>query len=215
MAYSKKAAVNYADKYWNIVCDDLCAAIETDPFYKKLPAGTKYVPGKDSRSEHAVDPDGKVVATWDELDDCTHFLSCCLGKPGGGLQIPTSFPGGPYGILSANTLAELLIAKKWAEVVGDKLSDEDKAKEILTKTLEPGDLIAYYDPVKSRYRHLGLHLGNGTISCHTFCRHGSDWREVGWPKWTLLHPPKASRDGILPGGPGDHFRVPPVVVDQC
>ena len=64
--------------------------------------------------------------------------------------------------------------------------DADKAKEIMTKQLEPGDLIAYYDPDKSRYRHLGLHLGKGTISCHTFCRHGSDFQEVGWPKWTLL-----------------------------
>ncbi len=189
MAYSKKAAVAYADKYWNIVCHDSCAAIGKDPYYKTLPAGTKFVPDKNSVSESAIAPDGSVVATWEELDDCTHFISCCLGRHGGGLQIPTSFPGGPYGILSANKLTELLIKKKWAKVVADKIADAEKALDILTNKLEPGDLIAYYNPERSRYSHLGLHLGKGTISCHTFCRYGTDFREVGWPKWTLLRMP--------------------------
>ena len=105
--------------------------------------GTKFVPGKDSKSEDAVDPDGNVVATWADLDDCTHFISCCLGTRGGGLKIPTSFPGGPYGILSANKLAELLIAKKWVEILANKIADETKALDIMTNKMEPGDLIAY------------------------------------------------------------------------
>jgi hypothetical protein len=89
-------------------------------------------------------------------------------------------------MLSAHKLTEYLLKKGWVEVQGEKLSDETKALGLLTKQLKAGDLIAYYDPEKSRYRHLALHLGEGKIACHTFCRWGTDWREVGWPKWTLL-----------------------------
>src|SRR4051812_25141036 len=103
MAYSKKAAVNYADKYWNIVCHDLHVAIGKGPFVRELPVGTTFVPSKNSLSEDAVDPAGNVVATWAELDDCTHFISCCIGRHGGGLTIPSSF-NGAYGVVSANKL---------------------------------------------------------------------------------------------------------------
>ena len=186
MAYDKKAAVSYAVKFWNVVTHDGCAAIGHDPWYKTLPAGTKYVPSKDSTSEDGIDPDGNVVVTWADLDDCTHFISCCLGTPGGGLNIPTSFPGGPYGILSAHKLGTMVIEKKWGTVLADKIKDETKALDVMKNSMEAGDLTAYWDPIKSRHRHLALHLGDGKISCHTFCRYGTDWREVGWPKWTLI-----------------------------
>jgi hypothetical protein len=64
------------------------------PFVKAVP-GARF---EGDPEEIATVGAGTVVLEFHE--DCTHFVSCCIGRPGGGLSMPNPFFG-PYGIVPA------------------------------------------------------------------------------------------------------------------
>ena len=164
----------------------------------KMPADAKIVnDGPDT--EHVENADGSrfilsngSALTNTQMDDCTHFISCCIGRPpggkGGGIAVPTTMWGNPkednpYGITRVSTMISFLTKGKLAEKVADKTSDPAEISK-LTK----GDIIAYSHPTLG-YTHLALYLGSEKISTHTISRFGKNWelgRDDGFT-WTLLH----------------------------
>ena len=123
MTYDRTCALDYARTYWSCVTSDGYVAGSFDgKAYRQVPADTVFVHGDDpSAPEQALLPDGTTIP-WSALDDCTHFMSCILGRPpgadcSGGLSIPADFPSGPYGILGAGRFVQMLVKKGWVEVI--------------------------------------------------------------------------------------------------
>jgi Putative amidase domain len=223
--YDAAAAVKFARKYWNRPCPDLRISPDLngpDPRLKIrgfIDASRVVKFSKcNGPEEIAVDNAGQVVhqGTWDFLDDCTHFISCCIGRPpkgpllnaanakpdqiakwradieaAGGLELPThSLDESMYGLSGADCLIEFLTApsRKWAKVIAEAKT-KDEARSLMDQML-PGDLIAY---VGNRLDHLAILLGdhgkiNGKVACHTYCR--SDHPDCTWDNdWDAIKPP--------------------------
>jgi len=202
--YDRAGAVKYARKFWNVPCDDHFIALSVSgKEFEKVPNGTKFVHESDSdgEREHALKPDGSKIE-WADLDDCTHFISCCLGqRPNqttGGLPIPYKQlgepPSAPYGIVRVGTMVDFLIGKinkkiKYAKLLAEKSEDES----FITK-LQQGDIVAYFNKTEQRYTHMAIYLGNGKIACHTYCRSDdaacswdNSWKlGVGTHQWTFI-----------------------------
>lgn len=187
----------YARKYWNRICSDGFIAQSPTPQggYKKLDLGTIFVHDVDglSHSEHALSPDGTIIP-WKPIDDCTHFLSCCVGaepgEHGGGLHVPglerLGTPGRvPYGIVGAPTFARFLKgvpAVSAIEIDADDTTTIDRAR--------PGDVIAAKVSRGSSfaYEHFMLYLGDGKIACHTYARcdaGGDGWTDAWDNDWNV------------------------------
>ena len=171
VTYDRAAALAWARAHWDRPCADGYVAGEFGAqSYRKVPDGTRFVhdAGLDG-PEHALLPDGTAIP-WSQLDDCTHFISSCLGRPpgggGGGLPVPCDFSApGPYGILGADRFVRKLVARRLVEVI--PVSDKNAPG---LERIAPGDLVGYFRVEKSRYGHLALYLGDGKIACHTYCR---------------------------------------------
>jgi hypothetical protein len=207
--YNRNAAIDYARRHWNIPCNDNFIALHGDPV--KVSVGTKFVhefnpEGQPLPREHALKPDGTRIE-WEDLNDCTHYISCCIGQPPGDTAggIPITFrqhgspPTDPYGITRVSTMVDYLLGRmpkrptKYADIIGT-----EKTNSNLIKNLDPGDLIAYLNIKKGIYSHLTLYLGNDKIACHTYCRFDDPactWDKnwalgIGPPRthlWTFLH----------------------------
>jgi hypothetical protein len=179
VTYDRDCALAYARRYWNIVASDgyIGGTFDEQP-YRAVPADTAFVHDSDPTApEHAALSDGSVIP-WSALDDCTHFISCCVGCPpggvtAGGLPIPADFPAGPYGILGADRFVQALVKKGFIEVI----TVEDKTRPGLDR-IAPGDLIGYLRGSKGRYAHLAMYAGDENIICHTYCR--SDAGDCTW-----------------------------------
>jgi hypothetical protein len=171
MSYDRDAALSYARQHWLSVASDgyIAGEFGARP-YLQVPPGTVFVhDAYPSRSEHALLPDGTEIP-WSKLDDCTHFMSCVLGRPpggiaAGGLDIPSDFPSGPYGILGASRFVRTLLDRGYVEVT----VVEDKSSPGI-ESLSPGDLVGYYKRSGHSYAHLTLYAGDGNIICHSYCR---------------------------------------------
>jgi Putative amidase domain len=165
VSYSRVAAITYAKRFWDRVCQDGFVALGSTPWFRSVPGGIFEHVGNPNDPERLKDSAGNIAATWKEMDDCTHFLSSCLGSNGGGLPIHSEFLKGPYGILSAQRLVDYLITqKKYAIFKAEKVTSDH------TSELQPGDIIGHYRKSKGRYTHLTLYAGNGDIYCHTYSR---------------------------------------------
>ena len=204
--YDRDKAVAYARKFWNGPCSDGFIMVQSSKFFERVPAGTEFVhdamPAGTADREHALLPDGTTIG-WSLLDDCTHFISCCIGQPpgeeAGGLKIRLMWgeaPANPYGISRVHSLVDYLLARaderkftkiERATIIGDEKTDQD-----LSDHLEPGDLIAYWNG--SDYTHLAMYLGHNNIASHTYSR--SDLTDCTWDhawdlgrgkfKWTFI-----------------------------
>jgi hypothetical protein len=195
MAYDRDAALAYARAHWNRPADDGFVAGEfAGKDFIVAPDDARFVHDfagdRPLASEHLLLPDG-TRWEWAALDDCTHFISCCLGEPGGGLTLPRDFADGPYGILGADRLTRHLIE---AELV-EPFAVADKRAPGLER-IAPGDLVGYSSRQRGRFVHLAIYLGDGRIACHTYCRSDDPactWDNVfslgadddNW-RWTLL-----------------------------
>ena len=152
-----------------------------------MPAGTTFVhTSNPDEPEHALLPDGTTIS-WRDLDDCTHFISCCIGtrpgQPGGGLDITLrqlgSPPTAPFGIVRVSSMVDFLIRNRLAEFAAEKSEDET-----MIDKLQPGDLVAYFNKARKVYSHMTLLLPGNKIACHTYCR--SDQPECTWDNdWPL------------------------------
>lgn len=194
--YNRAKALAYARKYWARICSDGFIAQNPWPTggYKKLSLATKFVhdavPDADGavlHSEHAALPDGTTIP-FKLLDDCAHFVSCCIGnepnEAGGGVDVPPreklGVPGKvPYGIVGAPAFAE------WLSSVADVTSFEIPLdKKGMINFAKPGDVIGCRGgPGVKNYKHFMLYMGNKKIACHTYSR--CDDQGVGWTgKWS-------------------------------
>jgi hypothetical protein len=174
MAYNSAGAVDYATQYWNIPCHDgvICTSTPWRVLSNAARLNAQFVQDTEN-SEHAewIERNGKVVRVeWKELDDCAHFVSCCIGK-GGGLKVPSPVSW-VYGHFDVGPLVNWLYGQgRLTQTFFKKTAAE--ADELLS-SVETGDVIAYSSP-KGGYTHSALYLSNGTIACHTRCRFNGPW----------------------------------------
>jgi len=123
MGYNRMFAVNYARVFWNRVCHD--GRVATKSGYPRKINGVTVTPGLPFRA----------IGRIDREEDCTHFISCCVGQTakfkfdrrelgpfedfmldpdsavGGGLHIPSPWASiGVYGHDTTSVLMGALVA---------------------------------------------------------------------------------------------------------
>lgn len=153
MGYARGQAVCYAAAYWDKVCDDGYVATLGQPGYVQQTAAASLL--------------GLSIP---HEEDCTHFVSRCLGRLGGGLSIPNGSYL-PRGILSAPALVYYLGKKSGLAVqIIEKTPKQDAWDYI--DCLAPGDVIAYFPITGKDYGHTVLYIGDGRIACHSISRWG-------------------------------------------
>jgi hypothetical protein len=208
MAYTRAAAVKFAEKFWNVPADDgifwlsnqavvvaQVRQMNTIPTtsWKKALATDGWMPffvDDGNGGEKAVFRRGMgpamqeiLINPWAGIADCAHFLSRCLSA--GGLSIAER------GVPSlVDRLQSLQNTKTLAEKVG-----QDAGQNIVNSgVFKPGDMIGYFniDPKgdyngAKQYAHSGMYAGkingskDGAITCHTICRFpGKSWVEDSW-----------------------------------
>ncbi|MCI0463630.1 MAG: amidase domain-containing protein [Gemmataceae bacterium] len=197
MAINRDLAKQYAVDRWFTVCHDgvICTSGMNWPVLKGKAKTTCVFVGDGDGTEHAeytTDSDKQVTIPWKNLEDCAHFVSCCLQA--GGLQVPSPFRGvvGHVGVSSlVNWLHYSLPSSvtRTFKVGGRRLLSAAEAQAIIDRgELMKGDVIAYANE-KGLYKHSTIYLGEGKITCHTRCRFGEPWdlgRGESW-KYTLIH----------------------------
>jgi hypothetical protein len=193
------AAITYAGAFFNRVCHDGKNA--TRRGYPLAINGVTLRPGL---------PLTDIGPMPDDFD-CTHFISCCLGRgsgrvnvggrdivfTGGGLNIPSPIGNGVYGETYAPRLVGWLIANG-AKVISQRFlaMGDIFADRMIRENLRPGDVIAFSDDEKvnsdgtGNYKHMVLVVGDpGLISCHTTSTFGSSYRLIKHGHMTLLKLP--------------------------
>ena len=206
--YNRSGAVEYARKFWNVPCDDLFICTTGGDGFTKTPDGTTFVHESDSdgEREHALLPSGSTIP-WARLDDCTHFISCCIGQrphqTTGGLPITYEQlgepPSDPYGIVRVSTMVDYLTGKlvkkvQYGKFLAEKSEDDSLVEQIVSNQLQQGDIIAYFSKARKIYSHMALYLGDGKIACHTYCRSDdsactwdNSWKlGVGTHQWSVI-----------------------------
>ncbi len=176
----RDAAVAYAGKYWDKTCGDGVIALKSVPTKVVDPGAAFRLPltgaGYDGRVEAANVPDGSGEILEEDMEDCTHFTSCCIGRPvdkaaiiqqnlagkpsstwprekSGGLWIPQeSGLGTVYtcGYVGAPGLVTHL--KTIGKVIGTE--KQDRTSATLPPEMQPGDVIAYGNNVDPRDKKL-------------------------------------------------------------
>jgi len=201
----RQAAVDYARKYWNRVADDdkfWTSDAEVLLAEKRISMNAPASDGWEaffvsdgSNGEKAIfrrivagtsEDKPTPIATWKELDDCTHYVSRCLIKQGIAL---TETP-------RANELAQTMIKSSKTKTLALKATREEGQKVIDSGVFKPGDLVAYFTEAKGVYTHTAMFVGNqtgraddpGGITCHTVCRFeglSQDWNGANDDAWFL------------------------------
>jgi hypothetical protein len=224
--YDRDKAVAYARKFWNLPCSDGFVMLDTknavqpgwadvvrrlatdrQKSFAKIGEETQFIKDPHAAAEALVrKTDGSVMIPWKLLDDCTHFISCCIGQldgeETGGLKIRGMWgspPHDPYGISRVGSLVDYLLAragerrftsKKRAVIEGNERTTDNR----VIGQLDHGDLIAYWHP-NEIYTHLAMYLGGGKIASHTYsrsdlpdCTWDNDWNlgEGAGFRWTFL-----------------------------
>ena len=178
VVYNRTTALAYARSRWSRVASDNYVGTNISPFYKQVSAATVFVrtTANDPKTEVAR-ASGQPDITLEELEDCAHFISCCIGQPpggtAGGLAIGRDFPTAIYGKVSAKGLYEDLKAKNLITIVGTpRTTKADAATRLAGGEIAAGDLIFYYIANKPDPGHAGMYLAGADkrIACHTFCR---------------------------------------------
>jgi hypothetical protein len=182
VTYNRQAALTYARDRWSRVSGDNYVGLKASPPYRQVPSGTVFVrkvPG-DPGTEVARLPNGEEISI-DLLEDCAHFVSCCIGKPpnggGGGLPIGSDFPNALYGRPAARSLFAALQQNGLITLVdGERIDASTAASRLNAGQLQAADLIFYYfsdGGVQQRDPgHVGIYLADSQkrIACHTYCR---------------------------------------------
>jgi hypothetical protein len=222
MAFDRKAAIDYAKKHWTIPCDDgifwlTYGSVNVAQKRKELKApeadGWKamFVRYDDAgeKAEKAIfkrGADEKLIADWDGLADCAHFLSKCLQA--GGAKIDERGVG---------SLIRTLQARSDTKTLCQRVSQAGAQRVIDSGIFKNGDMIGYYntDPKGDygaiRYTHSTMYAGKsgssdpGRVTCHTMSRFPglSDvedrwWLHSGTYEYTLIH--FADDDGVIAPG---------------
>jgi hypothetical protein len=187
VAIDRKAAVEYARKFWNRVADNDKFWISSAEISLAAKRKSMKAPAADGweaffvadgsggekaifrrtvggKTEDMPDP----IAIWDDLDDCTHYVCRCLLK--GGIALKET--------PRANELTETMIKSGKTKVLALKATKDEGQKVVDSGIFKPGDLVGYYTEKKGRYTHSAMFVGKqtgaagdpGGITCHTLCR---------------------------------------------
>jgi hypothetical protein len=189
-AYNRIKAISYASLHWDKVCHDGCIGVQSETNQRVVPPIINAEPGKPL--------DAELFPTGLKGSDCAHFISCCIGKPGGGLSLGSWDCPPAYGILGTHNLVRFLTRSGRARILsrdGEEIvTNPGTAWDIVRNKLEPADIIAYVDC--KGYKHLVLHIGEGDtaglIASHSHNKYGeyfdaltpSSWTCIGW---TFIH----------------------------
>lgn len=177
ITYNRSAALAYARDRWSRVSSDNYVGIKSSPGYLAVPVAATFVrtTASDPGTEVARRPSLPDIPI-SELEDCAHFVSCCIGQPpgggAGGLPIGRDFPSAIYGRISARRLYHDLKDNGMVSVVGgERISLSAAATRLANNELAAGDLIFYYFH-NSEPGHAALYLAGAEkrIACHTYCR---------------------------------------------
>ena len=223
MAYDRNAAVKYAEKHWNIPCDDgifwlsnerISIAAKRKEHKAPESEGWKafFVKGDGTEPEKAVfrrtvagKTEEKVINGWAGLADCAHFLSRCLSAGGAAID--------ERGVTS---LVNTLQARSDTKTLCEKVARDRAQKVIDSGILKPGDMVGYFNVSadgdfggKIAYTHSTMYVGKldkaglGGVTCHTVARfpphswvNDSWWLHDGYT-YTLIH---FSSDDPMPNG---------------
>jgi NlpC/P60 family len=212
MPIDRQAAIAYAKKHWNRVCDDEIIAISSGTISVSAKRREMNAPASEGWEVFFL-PDAKggefgefrrtvggkteikpdPVVTFDALDDCTHYVSRCLKSEG--LEITETH--------RANEMIEGLKKSSGAKVLAEKINREQGQKIIESGIFKPGDVIGVYTMDKSRYTHTAMYIGDqtsqpdvvGGLTCHTICRYGGltkAWNNADDDVWFLYEMPGQS-----------------------
>ena len=200
MAYIRTAAVDFADKHWNIPADDGLFWLSNEaivisqvrqqnvvprPDWKKAPAADGWMPkfvddgkGGEKAVFQRATPAGLeeiLINPWEGIADCAHFLSRCLTA--GGLKGTGSDERG------VPTMIHHLQDRTDTKTLCETVPREAGQRIIDTGIFKPGDMIGYFniDPKgdydgKKEYAHSAMYAGkiggkrDGGVTCHTICR---------------------------------------------
>lgn len=161
IVYNRTAAVAYANAYWN-----KCV---TDGYFWINGSTAKYYGAGQPVPVNVAGEAGGIG------DDCAHFVSSCIGAPGGGLTIPSR--AGTYGEPGAARLNELLVGNS-----SGGYGSTYKYGELVSSVsqLTPGDVIGYDwtgngGGSQSGIDHTVIYLGNGMIAAHASSHNGVAW----------------------------------------
>jgi hypothetical protein len=224
MSYDRDAAVNYADRNWNVPCDDgvlwltnegISIARKRNELGASAADGWKamFVKGDGTDPEKAVFRrtvggviQEKIISGWAGLADCAHFLSRCLTA--GGARINER---------GVRELVEALQARSDTKTLCEKVGKDQAQRVIDTGIFNKGDMLGYFNVSstgdfdgRQAYTHSTMYLGKvdaasvGGVTCHTVARfaprswvNDSWWLHDGYT-YTLIHfsDDDTSRDAV-------------------
>jgi hypothetical protein len=192
--YNRMFAIQYAGIFFNRVTSD--ARVATKAGYPRAINGVTLTPGLFFSQVGFVNAE----------EDCTHFVSCCIGRPppmtiagikitAGNLPLQTAphvKAAGAYGRDTVPEMVPHLVANRLATIVGAQFQARDMqtTEDNIKNHLRPGDLIAYASKdTPGKYEHLTLLVSEFGIACHTRSRFNERFDTIGFPWVTLLKLP--------------------------
>src|ERR1700683_4299926 len=205
MPYNRTAALDYARYYWNRVCHDgkIGSNWEGSIRAAKRDQGIHATFGHAAPGTIINDQSASISLPPSQVeDDCTHFISCCIGYSGpnapigGGLPIGQPYQGNPFGFDNPDGLLNDLIPRHLAVYVGEKFRLAHNNAGVIADAatqLRPGDLVAYADANK-KYAHMAIIVAMQTapasvpsgptqllpplVACHTGSRQRDDFTTI-------------------------------------
>ena len=212
--YDRGAAMAYAKAFWDRHCSDGYVAVKKrgTPPYREVEPGEQFLDaGVDGKEAAIHATEGQIP--WADLDDCAHFVSCCVGRPydttqirpmlqtnpglkpadaprvpAGGLNVRSTEGVGSqwvYGIVGAPRLVSFLGQPAIGTVTARRLPALDPRLEAAVDLLQRGDVIAMAN--ERDYTHVVLYNGDRGVLCHTRCRDSEHWRMNTLAYYTCIH----------------------------
>jgi len=148
--YHRQGAVAYAQAYAYKYCTDgwIFRTCSGDPV--SVTGG-----GVMTDEDKYADPHGC---------DCSHFVSCAIGEPGGGLDVDHPYSPYVYGYPGVVALGSWLLSGR--AVLVDSVN-----------ALQQGDVIQY-DLDGTGWKHSVVYVGSGNICAHSISRLNEPWTNV-------------------------------------
>jgi hypothetical protein len=210
---NRDSAVKYAEKYWNIPCDDGVfwltnerIVVEAKRKELKAPAAdgwqAMFVKGDGTDPEKAVFrrtvaavTEEKLISGWAGLADCAHFLSRCLTA--GGVKVDER---------GVRELVAALQARSDTKTLCERVPRDRAQRVIDTGIFKKADMFGYFNVSPTgdfggslAYTHSTMYVGKidsagvGGVTCHTVARfpprswvNDSWWLHDGYT-YTLIH----------------------------
>ncbi|WP_294534347.1 amidase domain-containing protein [uncultured Rhodoblastus sp.] len=214
MGYDRAKAIAYAEKHWNVPCDDGKFGLTNDRPSVASKRMELHAPAADGWKPEFVKGSGepekfvfrrttpagveeKIISNWAGLADCAHFLSQCLSAGGA-----TTNEWGVAG------LVQNLQSRSDTKTLCERVAQAAAQRVINSGVFKQGDMIGYFnvDPDgdyggRPSYTHSTMFAGkptatdDGRVTCHTVARFpGKTWAGVEDRWWlhsgytyTLIH----------------------------